>query len=122
MKLDTSLDLIGIARPVTDGRLHLGASQVRLLEQGADGIGPPGKISEPEQDLPDVGSPEETGASAGRAVPEGDQWMLVTAGALFGIAPETVGEGLPPARARTRSLSARPSSIRTETLTDMSTL
>ena len=51
-------------------------------------------VVDPHRDLPHVGPCDQSGATAGRPVAEGDHRMLVAARALLRVAAETIGEAL----------------------------
>jgi hypothetical protein len=66
----------------------------RVLYEGRDGIRLRRQILDPHDDLPYVGAAKQPSPSARWAVAEGNERMLVAAGALLGITTESIREGL----------------------------
>ncbi|HLM94833.1 MAG TPA: hypothetical protein VK283_00875 [Acidimicrobiales bacterium] len=90
MQFYAGINLVGIGRPVAERCLDLGSSKSRLLHERGYGIGLVREILDPHGHFPYVGSPDQTGAPAGGAVTERDQWMLVAPDPLLGVAPQPI--------------------------------
>jgi hypothetical protein len=94
VQLDACSDLIRVSRSITKRGVHLRAGEDGVLYERRDGIRLRRQILDPHDDLPHVGAPKQPRPSAGRAVTESDERMFVAAGALLGIATESIREGL----------------------------
>lgn len=94
MKFDSGLDLVCVRGPVGEDGVNLRAGHDAVGCEFRCWIFNRPEVVDPHRHLPHVGPSNQSGATAGRAITEGDHRMLVTARALIGVAPETIGQAL----------------------------
>src|SRR6516225_5857111 len=95
MELDPCGDLLGVRRLVPKRSFDLVPGETRLRAQSLDGVWLRGEVGDPHGQLPHIRSTDQPCPPPGWAVAECNQWMLIATDPLFGIPPQTIGQGLP---------------------------
>ncbi len=90
MEIDSSPNLVRVGEHGIDLRARNDSIRGKLCS----GIDDRSKVIKPHRDFPQVGSRDQPGAAAGRSDTERDHRMLVTAGALIGIAAQPIRQSL----------------------------
>ena len=94
VKFHSRLDLVWVCGPVGEYGVSLGARHDPVGCEFPCWILDRSEVVDPHRDLPYVRPCDQPGATAGRAVAEGDHRVLVAARSLPGVAAEAIGQAL----------------------------
>jgi hypothetical protein len=94
VELDPGLNLVWVRGSVDNDRVDLGPGDDAVCGELVGRIFVCSEVVDPHRYLPYVGPSDQPGASAGRAVAEGDHRVLVASGAFLGVTAETIGQAL----------------------------